>query len=113
MSPKARLLTEQRRRNLLDLVDQQGQVTVADMVKCFAISAVTVRSDLDALASLGAVVRSHGGAVRRLEATQDYPLRTKETLHHEEKGRRGRATAEMVQPGKTTMLGSSTPAAER
>src|SRR6266576_2716839 len=112
MSPKARLLTEQRRRNLLDLVDQQGQVTVADMVKRFAISAVTVRSDLDALASLGAVVRSHGGAVRRLEATQDYPLGTKETLHREEKIRIGKAAAELVQPGETIILDSGTTTAE-
>src|SRR5882672_4063815 len=85
MTPKARLLTEQRRRNVLDLVNQEGQITVTDLVKRFSISAVTVRSDLDALASIGAVVRSHGGAVRRLEATQDYPLRTKETLHRDEK----------------------------
>ena len=112
MTPKARLLTEQRRRNLLDLVDQQGQVTVADMVNRFAISAVTVRSDLDALASLGAVVRSHGGAVRRLEATQDYPLRTKETLHREEKVRIGKAAAELVQPGETIILDSGTTTAE-
>jgi len=112
MTPKARLLTEQRRRNLLDLVDEQGQVTVADMVKRFAISAVTVRSDLDALASLGAVVRSHGGAVRRLEATQDYPLRTKETLHREEKVRIGKAAAELVQPGETIILDSGTTTAE-
>lgn len=112
MTPKARLLTEQRRRNLLDLVDQQGQVTVADMVKRFAISAVTVRGDLDALASLGAVVRSHGGAVRRLEATQDYPLRTKETLHHDEKVRIGKAVAELVQPGETIILDSGTTTAE-
>ena len=112
MTPKARLLTEQRRRNLLDLVDQQGQVTVSDMVKRFAISAVTVRSDLDALASLGAVVRSHGGAVRRLEATQDYPLRTKETLHHEEKVRIGKVAAELVQPGETIILDSGTTTAE-
>src|SRR5438046_10648008 len=112
MSPKARLLTEQRRRNLLDLVDEHGQVTVADMVKRLAISAVTVRSDLDALASLGAVVRSPGGAVRRLEATQDYPLRTKETLHHEEKVRIGRAAAELVQPGETIILDSGTTTAE-
>lgn len=112
MTPKARLLTEQRRRNLLDLVDQHGQVTVADMVKRFAISAVTVRSDLDALASLGAVVRSHGGAVRRLEATQDYPLRTKETLHREEKVRIGKAAAELVQPGETIILDSGTTTAE-
>ena len=68
MTPKARLLTEQRRRNVLDLVDQDGQVTVAELVKRFSISAVTVRSDLDTLASVGAVVRSHGGAVRRVDA---------------------------------------------
>src|SRR5881409_3728029 len=112
MTPKPRLLTEQRRRSLLDLVDQQGQVTVADMVKRFAISAVTVRSDLDALASLGAVVRSHGGAVRRLEATQDYPLGTKETLHRDEKIKIGRAAADLVQPGETIILDSGTTTAE-
>src|SRR6267154_2583453 len=104
MTPKARLLTEQRRRNVLDLVDQEGQITVTDLVKRFSISAVTVRSDLDALASIGAVVRSHGGAVRRLEATQDYPLRTKETLHRDEKIRVGRAAAELVRWGGTFIL---------
>ena len=112
MSPRARILTEQRRRNLLDLVDQNGQVTVADLVKRFAISAVTVRSDLDALAAIGALVRSHGGAIRRLEATQDYPLRTKETLHHAEKVRIGKAAAELVQPGETIILDSGTTTAE-
>jgi DeoR family transcriptional regulator, aga operon transcriptional repressor len=112
MTPKARLLTEQRRRNVLDLVDQDGQVTVSDLVKRFSISAVTVRSDLDTLASVGAVVRSHGGAVRRLEATQDYPLRMKETLHREEKVRIGRAAAELVKPGETIILDSGTTTAE-
>ena len=112
MTPKARLLTEQRRRSVLDLVDQEGQVTVVDMVRRFSISAVTVRNDLDALASIGAVVRSHGGAVRRLEATQDYPLRTKETLHRDEKIRIGRAAAELVQPRETIILDSGTTTAE-
>src|ERR1700736_1217862 len=112
MPPRSRLLTEQRRRNLLDLGDQQGQVTVADMVDRFSISAVTVRSDLEALASLGAVVRSHGGAMRRLEATQDYPLRAKETLHRNEKVRIGRAAAELIQAGETVILDSGTTTAE-
>src|SRR5256885_2647918 len=112
MTPKARLLTEQRRRSVLDLVDQDGQVTVADLVTRFSISAVTVRTDLDALASIGAVVRSHGGAVRRLEATQDYPLRTKETLHRDEKVRIGRAAAGMIQPGGTIIPDSGTTSAE-
>jgi DeoR family transcriptional regulator, aga operon transcriptional repressor len=112
MAPKVRLLTEQRRRSLLDLVDQHGQVTVADMVKRFSISAVTVRADLDSLASHGALVRSHGGAVRRLEATQDYPLRTKESLHRDEKIRIGRAAAALIQEGETIILDSGTTTAE-
>lgn len=112
MPPRTRLLTEQRRRNLLDLVDQEGQVTVADMVHTFSISAVTVRSDLDALAKIGAVVRSHGGAIRRLEATQDYPLRAKETLHRNEKVRIGKAAAELIRPGETIILDSGTTTAE-
>ena len=106
MPPKARLLTERPRRSVLDLVDQDGQVTVSDMVRRFSISAVTVRNDLDALASIGAVVRTHGGAVRRLEATQDYPLRTQETLYRDEKIRIGRAAAELVQTGETIILDS-------
>src|SRR3981189_3744957 len=101
MTPKARLLTEQRRRSVLDLVDQDGQVTVADMVRRFSISAVTVRNDLDTLCSIGAVVRSHGGAVRRLEATQDYPLRTKGMMQGDERIRIGTSAAELVQPGET------------
>src|SRR5690242_21122946 len=112
MTPKPRLLTEQRRRSVLDLVDQEGQVTVADLVKRFAISAVTVRGDLDTLASIGAIVRSHGGAVRRLESSQDYPLRTKETLHREEKVRIGKAAAALVQPGETIILDSGTTTVE-
>lgn len=97
---------------MLDLVDQDGQATVADIAKRFSISAVTARGDLDTLASIGAVVRSHGGAVRRLEAAQDYPLRTKEAIHREEKIRIGRAAAELIQPGETVILDSGTTTAE-
>src|SRR5207248_6705203 len=112
MTPKPRLLTDQQRRSVAARVDQAGQVTVADLVKRFSISAVPVRNALDALASIGAVVRSHGGAVRRLEATQDYPLRTKETLHRDEKIKIGRAAADLVRPGETIILGSGTTTAE-
>jgi DeoR family transcriptional regulator of aga operon len=103
-----RLLAEQRRRKILDLIEQKGQITVRDIVERFSVSAVTARGDLDALGSTGTVVRSHGGAVRRLEANQDYPLRLKETLHHAEKVRIGRAAADRVQPSEVVILDSGT-----
>ena len=108
----SRLLAEQRRRKIVDLIEQRGQITVRDLTEKFSVSAVTARADLDALSSEGLVVRSHGGAVRRMEASQDYPLRTKETLHHAEKVRIGRAAAELIQDNETIILDSGTTTAE-
>ena len=112
VSSDSKLLGEQRRRKIADLLEQKGQVTVRDLVERFGISAVTARGDLDALASNGSAVRSHGGAVRRLEANQDYPLRLKQTLHRGEKMKIGRAAAELVQPNEVVILDSGTTTAE-
>src|ERR1700693_546842 len=101
MAQKSKLLIEQRRRRMLDLVGQDGQATVAELAKLFSISAVTARGDLVALASMGTLGRSHGGAVRRLDTAQDYTLRTNVSLHDEEKCRIGRAAAELVRNGET------------
>jgi DeoR family transcriptional regulator of aga operon len=112
MVQKSKLLIEQRRRRMLDLVGQDGQATVAELAKLFSISAVTARGDLDALASIGSIVRSHGGAVRRLDTAQDYPLRTKEALHRDEKCRIGRAAGDLVRAGETIILDSGTTTVE-
>jgi DeoR/GlpR family transcriptional regulator of sugar metabolism len=107
-----RLLAEQRRRKILDLLEQKGQITVRDVVEKFSVSAVTARGDLDSLASSGAAVRSHGGAVRQMEANRDYPLRLKATLHRTEKSKIGRAAADLIQPNEVVILDSGTTTAE-
>lgn len=109
---ETRLLSEQRRRKILELLEQKGQVTVRDLVDRFGISAVTARADLDALASNGSAVRSHGGAVRHLEASKDYPLRFKQGLHRGEKVRIGQAAADLVRPHEVIILDSGTTTAE-
>jgi len=110
-SDSSRLLAEGRRRMILEFVEQSGQVTIHDLVKRFAVSAVTARGDLDALSARGMVLRSHGGAVR-YEPTQDYPLRVKATLHHAEKQRIGAAAAQLVRPNETIILDSGTTTSE-
>jgi len=103
---KPRLLAEERRRKILELVNVEERVTVADLVVRFDVSAVTARADLDALSRVGALVRSHGGAIGRFDPMQDYPLKFKETLHHAEKVRIGQAAAQMVRPNQTLILDS-------
>jgi len=107
-----RLLGEQRRRKILELLEHKGQITVGDIVEKFSISAVTARGDLDALASGGAAIRSHGGAVRQMEANRDYPLRLKAALHRSEKTKIGRAAADLIQPVEVIILDSGTTTAE-
>src|SRR3954449_8421067 len=107
-----RLLSEERRRKILEIVDETGRVTIADIVKRLAVSAVTARGDLDALSTAGTVVRSHGGAVRRLEPTRDYPVDFKATLHRAEKQRIGEAAARLVRSNETIILDNGTTTAE-
>ncbi len=108
----SRLLAEERRRKILDSIERHGQITINELVRQFSVSAVTARGDLDSLALGGAAVRSHGGAVRRQEPTEDYPLRLKATLHRAEKIKIGRAAAKLVQPNETIILDSGTTTAE-
>lgn len=103
-----RLLAEERRRKILDLLEKEGRVTVNGLVERFNVSSVTMRADLDILAQNGALVRSHGGAVRRLDPVQDYSVAFKETIHHAEKVRIGHAAAALVKPNQTIILDSGT-----
>jgi DeoR/GlpR family transcriptional regulator of sugar metabolism len=108
-SPKpSRLLSEERRRKILELLEKDSRVTVAGLVQRFGVSAVTARADLDALADTGALVRSHGGAVSQLNPVRDYPVSLKETLHHAEKVRIGQAAAALLKPKQTAILDSGT-----
>lgn len=103
-----RLLAEERRRKILMLLETEGRVTVNDLVRRFDVSTVTMRADLDILAENGALVRSHGGAVRRLDPVQDYSVAFKETMHHAEKVRIGQAAGGLLKPNQTIILDSGT-----
>lgn len=52
-----------RRRLLQAAIAERGFVSVAEIAREMGMSEMTVRRDLDALQRLGAVQRSHGGAV--------------------------------------------------
>ena len=71
MASGSRMLAEQRRRKILEFIEHKGQITVRELASRFSVSAVTARGDLDSLCSSGLAIRSHGGAVRKLETGSD------------------------------------------
>jgi DeoR family transcriptional regulator of aga operon len=92
----------------MEILDGQERVTVEELVRRFGFSAVTIRGDLDALAENGALVRSHGGALRQVTAPDDVPIAVKQTRRHAEKVRIARAATRMIGDGETIVLDSGT-----
>jgi DeoR family transcriptional regulator, aga operon transcriptional repressor len=103
-----RMFVEERRRHILDLLDLSKRVTVRELANAFSVSAVTVRSDLEVLAEMGALVRSHGGAVKPLSPAPNLPISLKERLRQNEKARIGVMAASMIQDGETVIFDSGT-----
>ncbi len=107
-----RLLAEERRREILGVLGQNGRVTIHELVARFGVSAVTARADLDALSDSGALVRSHGGAMRPLTAAPEHPLKEREGMHHEQKVRIAQAALRLIRPLQTVILCTGSTSAE-
>jgi len=103
------VLNEERRRAIVELVDREGRVLVADLSKRFDTSQVTIRKDLELLHEQGLLHRSHGGALPAREgALEDPTLREKEQLHHTEKLHIASAAVRFVKEGQVVILDSGT-----
>src|SRR5689334_15489580 len=103
-----RLLTEERRRAILALVDRQGSALISDLSKQFDVSAVTIRADINALCEKDLLIRSHGGAFRSSDVVLDSPIEVKASQHHEEKVRIGKLAAGLVNEGEIVLFDSGT-----
>ena len=111
MGPNVANLSQQERmQQVLRMLETRDSVHVAELSKAFAVSEVTVRSDLSELARQGLVARVRGG-VRPLQRGQselgfDFRLR----LEVERKRAIAKAAATLVEEGQAIALDSSTTA---
>lgn len=101
---------EERRREILNLINQSGRATVTDLSQRFGVSEVTIRADLQALADGGFVVRTHGGAIASSSGLYDLSLTKRLSQQVMQKKRIGEAAAAMVPNGSAVILDSSSSA---
>ena len=99
------LTMEERRRQIQALIEAAGRVGSDELALRFNTSAVTIRSDLRALAASGALLRTHGGAVSHREG-DEVPLAIRAGHHHSEKVRIARAAVGLIRDGDTILLDS-------
>jgi DeoR/GlpR family transcriptional regulator of sugar metabolism len=105
------LTTFERRKQLIELLQLQPGLRVADLAENLGVSQGTVRNDLNALEKEGQLTRVHGGAV--LNQTNPLPnavfgIRHQE--HAKEKNCIGVGAAKLVEDGDAILLDASSTA---
>lgn len=58
------MITEERRKKILELIDRDGIVNLQQLTDIFGVSIYTIRRDLNTLEEKGLLQKTHGGAVR-------------------------------------------------
>jgi DeoR/GlpR family transcriptional regulator of sugar metabolism len=107
------MLAEERYRRILELVQQQGIITISDISRECQISDITARRDLDYLAQMNKIDRIRGGA-KPLDIQEREDLNQRFLTHaaqnKEEKEAIGWYAASLIQDGDIVILdaGSTT-----
>ncbi|WP_017615483.1 DeoR/GlpR family DNA-binding transcription regulator [Nocardiopsis salina] len=103
------MLAAQRQGRILERLRRDGSVRVTDLVEELAVSDMTVRRDLDALAGRGDLRKVHGGAVAPEGARTEEPgFAAKSTRQAAQKHTIARAVAELVEPHSAVGLSAGT-----
>jgi len=103
------MLSEERRRKILELLRKEGRVLVRELAHRFRTSQITIRKDLESLHHDGQLERAHGGALPKENgALKDSSLQEKARRHRPEKARIAAAAAQKIRPGQVIILDSGT-----
>jgi DeoR/GlpR family transcriptional regulator of sugar metabolism len=100
------MLLDQRRQEILSLVESEGFVSLQQLTDRVDVSESTVRRDLEYLERIGQIRRTRGGAAYVGESLT--PLDERAGQAAPEKQAVGRAAAELVQPGEAILLDGGT-----
>ena len=109
------LMTRHRRERIVEQVQRDGSVRVADLAVRFDVSEVTIRSDLVILEREGRLLRDRGGALAKGNhhfVTSLLGVDQRASLHLDKKRRIGASAAQRVSPGDAILIDAGTTAVE-
>ena len=101
------MVPEERKQQILTLLERKRYVTVEEFSKELFVSLPTVRRDLAALEQEGALTRTHGGASYNQAGTAVAPFILREKNNYEEKQIIGNIAAGLIENGDTLFISSS------
>ncbi len=98
--------TLKRRATILDLLEKQGDISVVNLSRMFNVSEVTIRNDLAKLEDKGLLIRTRGGAIKKVPITYDLSLNQRLNKNKSEKQKIGKRALEYIKNGDTIVIDS-------
>ncbi|MCJ7842230.1 DeoR/GlpR family DNA-binding transcription regulator [Lederbergia sp. NSJ-179] len=102
------LLSEERKKLLIDEIDTHGKVRVSELAQKLNVSNETIRRDLEALEKHKKLKRVYGGAVKVSYEDGEPPYQQRQIIHYTEKKLIGRRAASLIKDGDTIFLDTGT-----
>ena len=104
---------EERRKKILEILQNTGRVDVSQLAEAFGISKETVRRDLRILEETNLLRRTHGGAIVQSEGSDysensELPVNIRATMNAETKKAICRLAASKIHDGDTIFVDNST-----
>jgi DeoR family transcriptional regulator, fructose operon transcriptional repressor len=100
------MLPDQRRSSVLQLIENEGIVSLQQLTEQVGASESTIRRDLEYLERIGQIRRTRGGASYIGDSITPLDVRFTQALP--EKQAVGRAAAALIQPGESVLLDGGT-----
>lgn len=99
---------QQRRETILEMIREDGTVSVKMLTETFGLTEATIRTDLRMLQQEGFVQRYHGGATLVTAKQNTGALQLERQTHLEAKDAIGRLAAGLIENGDTVIFDSGT-----
>ena len=100
------MVPQERKNQILALLDSQGYMTVEELAERVFVSVPTIRRDLAALAEEGSVRRVHGGASHVSRETFEWPFDLRDRVNLPEKRVIGKLAAKLIEDGDHIFIDS-------
>ena len=102
------LFAEERKRKIVETIEQNGKATVDQLCREFSVSSATIRADLRDLQAGDLLTRTHGGAIARVKTSFELDSDQREVRNLQEKRRIARAALGLIENGDTIILDTGT-----
>jgi len=101
------LFAEERKRKLVEYINENRRVTVPQLCQNFSVSSATIRNDLRELDEVGLITRTHGGAIKKSRTGHESAIDNRDS-GNEEKKIIARIALDCIDDGDTIILDTGT-----